>query len=346
MTIVGITGPNPEPDHPREADRETETLRRNLNSLRRTWKIPVAVGIFALVLLTAAMIILRMVVPTTTTYLARFEFVFPGVASGVYPSGLQFSINEIIEPDILSSIYDRYHLEQYNVNRDEFYHSFSIRPYTPTEDEIAARYRLELADRRLTFTERQRLEDQFKASIDEATRNAAEVTFTLHRRLGIPDEIGRSIVEAVPARWSQRAIEDKGVLQIPGGATSNTVISPDALDRSPLPVALLMLIEADERFSSRMAELKKTPGITSIRDSKSGITLVDIEHEAVDLELLHINVLHEMLLRYRFNEGTRYGSVHRGKTCTESLNTFSPRPRSRRQLSATPFRHMSMRWSD
>jgi hypothetical protein len=303
MTVVDITGPDPEPGQTRAGGRKTVRLGHIANSVFRTWKIPALVGIIALVLLSAAILILHFVVPTTTTYIARFQFVFPGIDNGKYPSGLPFAINEIIDPVILSKIYDQYHLEEYNIDRAIFYHSFSIRPYTPTEQEMADRFRAELADRRLTFSERENVENQLKRTIETSSRTAAEVTFTMRRRLGIPDEIGRSVVNAVPLVWSQIAIEEKGVLQIPGGSGSAYLISPNVLDRSPLPVAIVMLTDANERLLTRIAALKGTPGINTLRDLKTGNTLSDISREVDDLKVLHINLMHQMLRRYRFKEG-------------------------------------------
>src|SRR5262249_40904823 len=110
-------------------------------------------------------------------------------------------------------------------------------------------------------------------------------------------------VHKVPLVWSQIAIEKKGVLRIPGFSAAANVISPEAADRQPLPLAILGLLEASERLDDRLTELLKAPGVLSVRDTASGKSIRDLERDIRDLQLFHTNPLRAQLVQYRYDGG-------------------------------------------
>src|SRR5262249_27594022 len=180
----------------------------------------------------------------------------------------------------------------------------SIRPFALTEPEILGRYRQQMADRRLSFAERERLEQQLKGQLAQASRGAAELSFLPPRRPVIPVPIGRAIVHKVPLVWSQLAIERKGVLRIPGFTGAATVMAPDAIDRQPLPLVIVALIEASEWLDERLSELLKSPGVGTVRDPTTGKSIRDLERDLRDVQLFHINLLRAQLVDYRFDDGS------------------------------------------
>ena len=219
-----------------------------------------------------------------------------------FPNGAPFTINSIVDPSILSQVYDTLNLEQYRVSRDDFFAGFSIRPFAPTEGEIAERFRQQLADRRLTFSERQIVETQVRSEIEQASRTAAELSFTVRNRT-LPTEVGRSIVQMVPLVWSRNAIETKGVLRLPGFSASETVMKLEEIDNVPLPIAIVMVSEAGRRTSQRLQELLGTVGVATVRDPASGKSIRDIEREVADTDTFQANFLRSALSKYQFPEG-------------------------------------------
>src|SRR5262249_38045827 len=157
-------------------------MRRILDALGATWRIPLAVTIALVIVAVAALVMLRASFPPTRVYTSQFQFTFPSAESGRYPNNTPFSINEILDPATLSVVYDQLELGTYDINRNEFYDSFSIRPFVLAESEISERFRQQLADRRLSFPERERLEQQFKNQLAQASRGAAELTYIPPRR--------------------------------------------------------------------------------------------------------------------------------------------------------------------
>src|SRR5262249_57093305 len=109
-----------------------------------------------------------------------------------YPNEARFTINEILDPAILDQVYNELDLNRFGVRHEAFYSAFSIRPFSPTEGEVVDLFRQQLADRRLTFAERERLEQQLRNRLQGASRGAAELSLKLPR-LVISPQVGRAV---------------------------------------------------------------------------------------------------------------------------------------------------------
>jgi len=290
------------PERVASQEKEKLQLRQIVAALRATWRIPLIATIILIVLAITILIAARAMYPPTRTFISQIQFTFPSAESGRYPNNTLFSINELLDPAILGVVYDQLDLGKYNVDRSEFYDAFSIRPYIPAENEISERFRQQLSDRRLTFAEREKLEQQLKAQLAQAWRGA-ELTFLPPRRPVIPVPVGRAIVQKVPLVWSQLAVEKKGVLRIPGFSAATNVIAPETADRQPLPLAILEVLEASQRLDNRLGELTKMAGVGTVRDSVSGKSVNDLAWDLRALQLFYVNPLRAQLVQYRFDDG-------------------------------------------
>jgi hypothetical protein len=320
---IAMSVPEPPHDNAKAESFEEQEQRRLLrvaNALRATWRLPVIAAIVIAVLIVPAFVILRVVFSsTTTTFLSRVQFTFgpnSDIARRVgnalidvstfdirYPNDARFTINELLDPAILDQVYNELDLNRLGIRREAFYPAFSIRPFSPTEQELTESYRQLLADRRLLFAERERLEQQLKSRLEAASRGAAELSFTISAPLA--PEVGRAIVQRVPRTWAQVAIEKKGVLKLQGFTGMDKVIPEGTLDRQPLPLAILSVLEAGQRLDDRLLELGKVPGIGTSRDGPSGKTFRDLEWEVRELRLFHINPLRAALMTYAFPKNDR-----------------------------------------
>jgi hypothetical protein len=297
-----LDAPHVTPEPKRIAAQEREQLRHIMRSLRATWRLPLIATIIVLVPIISVLVALRTIFPPTRTFISQFHFTFPAAESGRYPNNTPFSINEILDPAILSVVYDQLELARYGVNRDEYYAAFSIRPFVLAELEVSERFRQQLADRRLSFVERERLEQQLKNQLAQDSRGAAELSFITPWRLVIPVTVGRAIVQKVPLVWSQLAIEKKGVLRIPGFSAVSNVVDPAAIDQQPLSLVIVELVEAGGRLDDRLTELMKTPGVLTVRDPTLGKSIRDLDRDLRNLWLFHINPLRAQLLNYRMDD--------------------------------------------
>jgi hypothetical protein len=250
----------------------------------------------------ASVVILRFLFPPTitTTFISRTQFTFPNAEKGRYPNGLRFTINEILDPAILDLTYNQLELARFGVERNQFHAGFSIRPFASTELEIADQVRQQLADRRLSFAERDRLEQQLKSQLEKASRGAAELAFTMISQQELPSEVGRAVMQLVPRTWAQAAIDKKGVLRIRGFSGVEILIPKETIDQQSLPSAIFALTEASLRLDDRLSQLRNAPSMWMVRDQISGKSFRDLERDIRDLQLLQINPLRAALTTYTF----------------------------------------------
>src|SRR5262249_498557 len=304
-----MTAPKPPHDDSKAESFDERQKRRFLlvaNALRATWRIPVITAIVLAVLFVTAFMILRFAVPsTTTTFISRLQFTFPGLETGRYPNDTRFTINEILDPAILDQVYNDLELNRFGVSHEAFYSAFSIRPFSPTEGEVVDLFRQQLADRRLTFVERERLEQQLRNRLEAASLGAAELSFTLPGPLVLPPEVGRAIVQRVPRVWAQLAIEKKGVLRLPGFTAVEKLIPEETNGREPFPLTVLSLIEASQRLDDRLSEIVKTPGMGTVRASISCKSFRHLQWDIREFQLFRINPLRAALMTYSFPKSDR-----------------------------------------
>jgi hypothetical protein len=282
-------------------EKEKLQLRQIMTGLRATWRIPVIATAILVILMIAVLGTVRALFPPTRAFISQIQFNFASAESGRYPNAALFSINELLDPAILGVVYDQLDLGKYDIDRSKFNDAFSVRPYIPAENEISERFRQQLADRKMTFAEREKLEQQLKAQLAQAWRGA-EITFLPPRRPVVPIPVGRAIVQKVPLVWAQLAIEKKGVLRLSGFSAAATVMAPETVDRQPIPIAILELLEASRRLDNRLTELWKMPGVATVRDSTSGNSINDLAWDYRALQLFHVNPLRAQLVEYRFDD--------------------------------------------
>src|SRR6516165_10417408 len=113
MNILDKPHPPPVSEEKMLEEKERLQLRRILAALRATWRLPLIATIVFLILSAAILVALRAYFPPTRTFISQFHFTFPSAESGRYPNDTQFSINEILDPAILSVVYDQLELGKY-----------------------------------------------------------------------------------------------------------------------------------------------------------------------------------------------------------------------------------------
>src|SRR4051794_30460937 len=81
---------------PMQTDRNM--FARAVSAFAATWQLTALAFVAILVVMIAMLGFLRGAIPSTTTYISRMQFTFPGVGTGRYPNGDLFTVNEIIDP--------------------------------------------------------------------------------------------------------------------------------------------------------------------------------------------------------------------------------------------------------
>lgn len=281
--------------------QENNRLQDLSAAIWATRAVPLIAGIVGIICIIGLISFLRLTIPATTTYSARIQFTFPEAAQGKYPNDSPFSINEVIDPNVLSSIYADHNLAQYGISPSAFYTAISVRPFSPTEAESVERARQQLSDRRLTLTERERVEAQLRAQLDLASKGAAEITWSLQERLPLPREVGLAVMQSVPLAWSKFAMTQKGVLHLLANYfAADSSVNQEVIKSMPTPLAIVTTLHATDRLRGRFRVLSALPGFKTRVDPISGKSFRDVDAEFRDFVLFQLNPIYAALGEYDF----------------------------------------------
>lgn len=211
---------------------------------------------------------------------ARIQFTFDGVEDGRYPNGTEFSVNDLLSPVVIRTVFDRNGLSDFGLTLAEFSSGLAIATESPTRAFIVARYQSLLERPDLVRGEIQELEQEFSAALQRASRGQALLTLTLHEDLFpsdsvVSDELAGKVLMDIPRIWVESLREE-------GGPFSEriTLYGPEVLD--PLFVqsdALLHVDILEEQFRrlwENIDQLDSLPNSGLVRDPETGLRLRDI----------------------------------------------------------------------
>lgn len=240
----------------------------------------------------------RIALPSEQIFQSAVRFVFPSVDTTVkespgkkkfgvrnrlkqkkYPNGRLFSISDMVAPAILQRVYEQNNLQEFKIEPGEFAAAVSVLPYAPVYDEIASRYRSELSDRKLKFAERQLIEESMFRELTEMASKGALITLTLNSRFGIPENLGRKIVNDISSTWAKFSIEQLGVLKLPDLVVSSNPIDIGFLQTLDTASSLLLQDESVQELRKRIKSISDLGGADSVIDEKSGYTLQDLQRQ-------------------------------------------------------------------
>ncbi len=138
------------------------------------------------------------------------QLTFSGVESQTYPNGTPFSIADITAPAILNEIYKENKISDSGISYQEFADLISITPYAPNRQFILSSYNATFNKRKASLAELEEAQKNLNQKLREDARRAAVLRF---RAIG--DKLSQSeissILAGIVAKWSTKAVEEKGV---------------------------------------------------------------------------------------------------------------------------------------
>jgi hypothetical protein len=248
--------------------------------------------------------------PVTRVTSLQLFLGFPGSQDGQYPNGLPFSPEELLDPAVLRTIYDRQQLGP-GIDFPAFQAALSVSQSTEDLQKILRDYQPRLADSKLSGPDRQALEEEYRSRL----RSAASTLFTLswYEDAGtaspVPAEVKAKVLADLAAVWAGLAVQNKQVLlfssRLPGLNPR-----PPSEERGELET-FLNLDALARAFEDGLASLEKLPGAAqaSLTD---GTTLIDLRLRLRAFREQTLPALQESLL-------TRLGSDREARRLEESL---------------------------
>jgi len=281
-------------EYPDEDIIDLGALLRAVWSFRHLMLVTALAAFFGLAALLA---VTKLAIPTTQVHQVALRFVFPGAAKGIYPNEQPFSPNDLLSPVVLERVYKKNRVEKYGLKLKDFVSALSIHPYSPTHDSIVARYQKRLSNRKLSFTERKRIEENMKAELREAENGNALLRLTLIKRLPVPDAIVDKILNDIPREWANYSIGTLGVLKLPVTIHGKNTLNSQQIMR----IEPLLVVETLHRdlldLIKDLTEIYETGGSRTVSDPGTGYSFRGLLADLRTFELTDIANVKARLLQ-------------------------------------------------
>ncbi len=266
-----------------------------LKLVRSTRKFVAAVVIIVGIAIVGLLAIMRIGIPSQQTFQHAVHFVFPEVEDQKYPNKIPFSLADLSSPAVLQKVYEDNHLEKHDIKLQEFTTAVSVIPYSTTHAETVERFRKQLEVRRLSFSEREQIEEALAAKIKQLSNSNALIRVVFNERIGISPELGQKLVHDIARTWSNYSIEKRGVLKLPGGIMNRKLIDRAFFDSLDYPVAVDLLIKSLTRLKTQIFLLLEQEGSETIVDEETGHTIVSLAQEVDNIENYRLRSLSGMV---------------------------------------------------
>jgi hypothetical protein len=180
------------------------------------------ITIFFLIIM-AALVYLSL--PKFTVVKQPFSLGFSGVDKHQYPNGMHFSVNDIISTPVLQTVYNNYNLKK-NCTFSEFKSSFIIKQRNYRLNNLEKEYNAKLSDKKLLYTERKIIEDDYAKRKAAMKGNTYYLVFINKHALAspIPKEIIPEILNDILKTWAEQSEKERHVLNY-----RNKLLSPDSI---------------------------------------------------------------------------------------------------------------------
>lgn len=277
------------PQTPQPVSNDEIDLRELVRALWDT-RVPVMLAVMAFaVLFWLAVGLLATRDGFVSSWDVELRFVFPGVEEGQYREGSPFSSGDLLASVIVNRVYDINELDRFGLRRSQFANALSIAETAPNREFIVRRYEDQLSRSGLSSAERNRLESEFTAELERASRGHATLSLVLNESLlpgqsSLPESVARKILLDIPRVWAEYMTTEVGVF-----AANLDLYSVSVVDRSIFRTLDFMLAyEAlKEQFgllNHNFQQLRAVPNAVAVVDSETGMRLNDLQAVANELE--------------------------------------------------------------
>lgn len=216
-------------------------------------------------------------VPERVEFYTTIQFSFDGLQNGQYPNGTQFRLSDVISTQVLSRIYRRLELDRYGLTPEGFANRVTIRPYAANREFIDAKYKGSLASVKLSQTEITDLEQAYTAELNSALRGGAKLSFYSSLQDKIPNVAVFELLNQIPEEWSEVAIRERGVLDLP--VVTARAFSVEELGSIEYVSALWRVRSDVERLDADLDRLAADDRVSLVRDPESGSNVFDIRKQ-------------------------------------------------------------------
>lgn len=216
------------------------------------------------------------------TYSQAFNLTFDGIANGEFPDGSPFLISDVISSTVLSRVYQENGLDSTELTLDELRRAINIEPYAPDHFLIVERYRNRMNSSNLSAAEASELQQQMQSDLRTASASGILITLQLPDGTVTTDQ-AREILRDIPSAWAERAISEKGVLELNLPIYSERIFDEERFESLDYLVGIELLLDNIELIHENITALKEEPNSTNVTDPETGYNLEDLEKAIADV---------------------------------------------------------------
>ena len=121
-----------------------------------------------------------------------------GIEKSNYPNGTKFSVQDLVSPEVISAVAEKYQIE----NTNDLLSAFNVNLSSPSTSGIIKKYQTTLAQPELTAVQLDDVNKQFKEELNSSTNNTVRITLD-YASLNLPKTIGKDVTLALPKMWAE-----------------------------------------------------------------------------------------------------------------------------------------------
>ena len=207
----------------------------------------------------------------------QLRFTFPGAEKGLYPNKSKFQLSDIISNQVLNSVYDKYKLQSSDLTPSDFINNITIRPAAINREFIDAKYKSRLSSKKISQAEIEGLEAAYKLELNTASHRSAILSYSSTNQDVLSKQIIERILFDIPVIWSELAIKQHGVLDLP--VISTNAIEISELKNEEYAIGTALIHDSIKLLQNSLEELQSNQRIALVRDPASGMTIKDLRNQ-------------------------------------------------------------------
>ena len=237
--------------------------------------------IFTVALVGLIFMVRLIAAPPMSAYSQVLSFTFPQSEKGIYPNGAPFSLSDIVNGNVLESVWRSNNLESQGISLKEFSDYVSIVPFAENAQFIRARYQTMLARKGLNSAEISVLEREFNLELEKEGRKNVMLSVTVPFSSPISGSLANKIVSDISKAWSQQAINKLGVISLPIVEAENV---KDEIQKSGSPFQIIdYFYKSADALNHSLTTISNYPGGETLKDSETGLSVLDLKQRISDL---------------------------------------------------------------
>lgn len=238
----------------------------------------------------AALLALRILIPSFTNYRTAVVITMSGAEPGKYPNGAEFALTDLRSPIVLDAVFQANKLADYGLNFADFLGMVGIAPYSPAFESVTVRFRNRLEDKTLTFEERKAVEAEFNDALAGLNSKGILVTLSLPESLRLPNILAQKIVDDIPAKWASVYVERLGVANLPFPVSGAELIDVKFLKDLDYPLAYDYLAGQAVKLQNQLNSIRSLPNSISFISTNSGKGIADLQREAEAIDTYRLRL--------------------------------------------------------